>query len=177
MRPARPSPVRGVRRCPRENAGLLSIYRAAAHDDPWDRRSRGTAPISFDLKTVMRDKLHAMFRPLILACFLVFNAPAAFSWPTVFPTGVTVHDRGKAEPGYVLFCPLEGGGENDSGVVYLIDVVGAVVHQWSVPFSPLHGQLLPSGNLVVTGRHNKQEPDRPGVGKYQIGGATGWLVE
>jgi hypothetical protein len=104
-------------------------------------------------------------------------ATSALAWPTVYPTGVTVHDPTKAESGYVLFCPLESAGEGGSGSVYLIDMKGNLVHQWSVPFAPLHGRLLRNGNIAIIGRHDKHAPDRIGVGKYETGGVAGWLVE
>ncbi|MBI3014598.1 MAG: aryl-sulfate sulfotransferase, partial [Candidatus Tectomicrobia bacterium] len=47
------------------------------------------------------------------------------------------------------------------------------------PFPPgLHARLLPNGNLLFAGRSGKVDPpDRPGVGKYPMGGAAGWLIE
>lgn len=111
------------------------------------------------------------------AAVVLLLATVAPAWPTVFPTGVTVHDARKAEDGFVLFTPLESNADTGHGVLYLINLRGDVVHRWSVPFAPLHGRLLPNGNLIVIGRNDKQAPNRPGIGKYQIGGAAGWLVE
>ncbi len=108
---------------------------------------------------------------------VLVSVTLAMGWPTVFPTGTTVYDRVKAAGGYVLFAPLEGNAAGGSSVLYLIDLRGRVVHQWSVPFAPLHGRLLPNGHIVVIGRNDKDVAGRPGVGKYQIGGAAGWLVE
>ena len=108
--------------------------------------------------------------------FLLFPL-SAFSWPTVFPTGTTVHDAQRAQDGYVLFTPLDNDPGGTSGLIYLINLKGEVVHQWSVPFSPMHGRLLTNGNIVVIGRNDQEVPDRPGVGKYLIGGTAGWLVE
>ena len=41
-------------------------------------------------------------------------------------TGVTGHDRAKAEQGFVLYSPLGGPGRT-----LLIDMDGAVVHEWT----------------------------------------------
>lgn len=59
----------------------------------------------------------------------------------IMRTGLTALDRELACPGYVLFNP--GGGEK----VYLIDLDGRVVHDWTVPHPPHYGYLLPNGNL------------------------------
>jgi outer membrane protein assembly factor BamB len=51
--------------------------------------------------------------------------------------------------GYTLFAPL--GGKD----VWLIDMRGCVVHQWSMPYPPgLYGVLLDNGNLLYAGRVN-----------------------
>jgi hypothetical protein len=114
---------------------------------------------------------------VVVVVVVLLAATPARAWPTIFPTGVTVHDRARTANGYVLFTPLESAEAGGTGVLYLINMAGDVVHQWSVPFTPLHGRLLPDGHVIVVGRNDKQTPDRPGVGKYQIGGAAGWLVE
>ncbi len=101
----------------------------------------------------------------------------AFAWPTVFPTGTTVLNPAKADNGYVLYSPIESAAGGGTGVMYLIDLRGKIVHEWSVPFSPLYGRLLPNGHVVIIGRNDKDAPDRPGIGKYEIGGVAGWLVE
>src|SRR5262249_10491848 len=108
--------------------------------------------------------------------FLMFVSHA-LGWPSVFPSGTTIFDKEKTENGYVLFTPLESAEGGGRGVIYLINLKGEVVHQWSVPFSPLHARLLPDGHVVVIGRNDKQEDGRIGLGKYEIGGVAGWLVE
>ena len=63
-------------------------------------------------------------------------------------TGLRVLDPDRAFPGYTLFTPLTGQGD-----VYLIDLEGQVVHQWTLPYRPgLHGYLLPNGNLFYGGK-------------------------
>jgi outer membrane protein assembly factor BamB len=120
------------------------------------------------------NRIHISCPVFVLVFAAAFSAGA---WPTVYPTGTTLYDPEKTENGYVLFAPLDDGEGGDTGVLYLINMNGQVAHQWSVPFTPLQGRLLPSGNVVIIGRNNKGATKRPGVGKYHIGGASGWLVE
>jgi hypothetical protein len=63
-------------------------------------------------------------------------------------TGLRGLDPDRAFPGYTLFTPLTGQGD-----VFLIDLEGQVVHQWTLPYRPgLHGYLLPNGNLFYGGK-------------------------
>ncbi|MBM4054827.1 MAG: aryl sulfotransferase [Planctomycetes bacterium] len=63
-------------------------------------------------------------------------------------TGLTALDENKALPGYALYAPIAG-----SGVVYLVNIRGEVVHQWNLPYPPgLYGYLLPNGNLFYMGK-------------------------
>lgn len=120
-----------------------------------------------------------------LAFLLVIGvAVSVFAWPAVYPTGTTLYNPEKSFNGYTLFSPLGHKGKaikpyDVESYMYLIDMNGNVVHTWRLPFSPgLHGILLPNGNLVFAGRSDKVDPpDRPGVGKYPMGGAGGWLYE
>lgn len=63
-------------------------------------------------------------------------------------TGLVAIDETKAGQGYILFTPL-----SSSGIVYLIDKKGKVVHIWDLPYPPgLYGYLLPNGNLFYNGK-------------------------
>lgn len=63
-------------------------------------------------------------------------------------TGLRVLDHYRLFPGYTLFTSLIRQGE-----VYLIDLKGQVVHQWSLPYPPASsGYLLPNGNLLYNGK-------------------------
>jgi hypothetical protein len=89
--------------------------------------------------------------------------------------GTTQYDPVRAYNGYVLYCPVII--EDQPSDVYLVNMSGAVVHQWRVPIGALRARLLPNGNLLVTGFNAKKKPGRPGAKPYYIGGATGWLLE
>ena len=112
----------------------------------------------------------------LLACVQV-AAVSALAWPAVYPTGTTLYDPDKAFNGYTLFAPLGDAPGGQTSMLYLIKMSGAVVHRWNVPFSPLQGRLSPNGNVTIIGRNDRDEPNRAGVGKYEMGGAAGWLVE
>jgi hypothetical protein len=63
-------------------------------------------------------------------------------------TGLIAHDPALAQPGYTLFAPMYG-----DGTVYLIDMDGAVAHQWQMPHRPgLYAYLLDNGNLFYGGK-------------------------
>jgi len=110
-------------------------------------------------------------------------ASSLYAWPSVYPTGTTLYDPDKAFNGYTLFSPLGAKGKavkpyDSPATMYLLDMNGNVVHTWKLPFSPgLHGVLLRNGHLLVGGRTTESPPGRPGVGKYAMGGASGWLFE
>lgn len=66
--------------------------------------------------------------------------------------------------GFTLFAPMSGSG------VWLIDMMGQIVHHWEVEHKPAaHGVLLPNGNLLYAGKRM----DSP----LQIGGSGGELLE
>jgi len=114
---------------------------------------------------------------VLAAAVAVLPAGPLAAWPSVYPTGTTVHDRGLTQEGFFLYASLDNGEAGDAGVLHLVDTAGRVVHRWRLPFTPLAGKLLADGNVVVIGRNTKGAVKRPGVGKYHIGGASGWLVE
>jgi arylsulfotransferase ASST len=61
--------------------------------------------------------------------------------------GLRALDADRACPGLTLFAPL--GGRD----VYLIDLKGTVVHQWTTPYRPgLYGYLTPRGTLLYNGQ-------------------------
>ena len=64
--------------------------------------------------------------------------------------GLITHNPERAHQGYTLFAPLTG------ETVYLLDMDGAVVHRWDMPYRPAsYGYLLEDGHLLyggVTGR-------------------------
>jgi len=107
---------------------------------------------------------------------LFITALPAFSWPTIYPTGTTVYLPDQAYNGYTLFTPIDAKPDVAS-TMYLINMRGEVVHRWQLPFVALSGRLLPDGNLIAIGINPKTPPNRPGFGKFWIGGAAGSIIE
>src|SRR5438132_3727621 len=63
-------------------------------------------------------------------------------------TGLIAHDPALVQPGYTLFAPMYGDGR-----VYLIDMDGAIAHEWRMPYRPgLYGYLLDNGHLFYSGK-------------------------
>jgi uncharacterized repeat protein (TIGR01451 family) len=91
-------------------------------------RHRGTAPrhVLFTVQDLQReDEAMRALRASALICVSAFLAPAAWGYPTVYQEGVTIHNPGVAE-GHVLFA-------TQTGLLYLLDESGAVLHTWSPP--------------------------------------------
>lgn len=69
--------------------------------------------------------------------------------------GLIASNPHRSAGGYTLFAPQTG-----NGAVYLIDIDGAVVHQWNMPHRPgRDAVLLANGNLGYNGSH----PDSPDI--------------
>ena len=61
--------------------------------------------------------------------------------------GVTHHDQNQTQSGYTLFAPMFGRN------VWLIDMMGQVVHRWQMENVPgNYGKLLRNGNLLYAGK-------------------------
>ncbi len=61
--------------------------------------------------------------------------------------GITNYEKGRAFEGYTLFAPMMGRN------VWLINMMGQVVHQWKMENIPgNYGKLLTNGNLLYAGK-------------------------
>ncbi len=124
----------------------------------------------------MADRLRGVSRRAFVASALGAGAlfgrgvPAAAQAPAVDQNpirrrGVGLHglDAAKASPGLTLFAPA-GGQE-----VFLIDLHGAVVHSWKMPYRPgLYGYLTDRGTLF----YNGQIPNDTFLGKQPFMGGS-----
>lgn len=75
-----------------------------------------------------------------------FSRQSAYGRSIVdWPTGVTVYDPEKCFNGYTLFCPGIG-----SPLIYLMDMVGEIVHLWFVKESETsyHAKYLGNGHIL-----------------------------
>lgn len=103
------------------------------------------------------------------------------AWPYEYRSGVAHYDKEKAFAGYTIFVPIPGraGTKRNEvqGEVQLLDMKGNRVHTWKMPYPAHQARLFPDGNIVVSMRCGDPIPDRPGLGKYHMGGVTGRFME
>ncbi len=60
--------------------------------------------------------------------------------------GLTFYNRAKAYTGVILLVPVDGHG------VWLIDMMGSIIHYWETSYKPIYAELLPNGNLLYMGQ-------------------------
>jgi len=61
----------------------------------------------------------------------------------VLQTGITVHDKDRATPGFTIYATHSGNS------IYMLTMDGEIVHEWETPDRPSgYGKLLPNGNLL-----------------------------
>jgi Arylsulfotransferase (ASST) len=83
-------------------------------------------------------------------------------------TGLHALDEARASPGLTLFAPLSG------TAVYLIDLRGAVVHTWNLPYRPgVYGYITERGTLF----YNGQTPNDTFIGKQPFMGGAAMEVD
>ena len=104
------------------------------------------------------------WRGIAFAILPALLAACSFSAPTDAPTPratETLVNEAKAFEGYTLYAPLR------SGLVYLIDNQGAIIHEWALEPGLVLAKLLDNGNLLAT--NNKEyDPDGNLVWDYAI---------
>lgn len=80
-------------------------------------------------------------------------------------TGLISIDRDAVSEGYTLITPIA-----EKGDVYLVDLDGAIVHEWHLPYPPgRHAHILPNGNLFYQGKLPEEQPLFPIWGVYHGG--------
>ena len=118
-------------------------------------------------------KLFSCFIAILGFILLWFVVQNAFFSPPYVPH----YDSEQTFDGYTLFCPTypdEGGYVDRMGKIYLIDMNGAIVHQWLVPTSCQYAQLLPSGNLLYATR-DRSYKNRAGLREIDHAGNVLWF--
>lgn len=80
------------------------------------------------------------------------------------PVSVTVYKPEKTCDGYTLLTPIGG-----DGTVYLIDMMGKLVHSWKMPYHSWSARLLSDGNLLFDGITE--------AGSLNLAGKTGIVME
>lgn len=103
-------------------------------------------------------RLRASTCALMALAALVAVAVELDGAPTVYPTGVTIHDPSKAYQGYNLY--IDPNRNKPYGQIVLTDMSGNLVHSWVSPVAgfdkPHVVEPLPSGNiLAIFGIYNQ----------------------
>jgi hypothetical protein len=80
---------------------------------------------------------------LLLATITIFSMRLAFSWPTVYPRGLTLCKMDRVEPGYILFTPNAPG----RGAILIDNLTGNIVKEWKYGGKPT--KLLSNGNIFL----------------------------
>lgn len=88
-------------------------------------------------KSSKKQKIALYFGVCLAASGIMTKAQA---YPTVFPTGVTIYDKAAAYNCDILFTPLGDPVPGSPRMTYLINMDGAVVHDW--PYSGLPSQIV-----------------------------------
>ena len=123
-------------------------------------------------------------RPGHLPMAVLFSLACAgvtAAYPTIFPTGTTIYQPGRAYSSYILISDHSTTGNHPDATIRaasavsddirLIDMNGNVVHRWMVaPAFNKRSRLLPNGHLVYAG------PNRT-VFEYDWDGNIVWTHE
>ncbi|MGZ3604140.1 MAG: hypothetical protein ACXU9P_04210, partial [Thermodesulfobacteriota bacterium] len=91
----------------------------------------------------MKRKKRILLTGLLLAAIMVTPIDLAFSWPTIYPRGLTICKIDRVEPGYILFTPNAPG----RGAILIDNLTGNIVREWRLGGKPT--KLLPSGNIFL----------------------------
>jgi len=136
----------------------------AALKDRRDFTDGRVCPTAIDKEQpAMNCKLAAILSALAGAFVLVANA---FAIPTVYPSGVTIHEPGVSD-GHVIFRAADG-------QVHLIDVDGTELHTWAVPCgASFLARPLATGNILVESCGNLVEMDWNGTVVWQVSPPAG----
>jgi len=98
---------------------------------------------------------------ILLGTILVPSTRLAFTWPTVYPRGVTLCKVDRVEPGYILLTPSAPG----RGVILIDNLTGNILKEWKYSGKP--AKMLPNGNIFVYERESA-----PGLPVYYYGDLT-----
>jgi len=102
----------------------------------------------------MKSKKRILLIGVLLAGISVTLTRLAFSWPTVYPRGVTICKMDRVEPGYILFTPNAPG----RGAILIDNLTGNIFKEWK--YGGMPAKLLPNGNIFL--HEKKSVPGLPG---------------
>jgi hypothetical protein len=91
----------------------------------------------------MKSKKRILLIGVLLVAISVTLTRLAFSWPTVYPRGVTLSKIDRVEPGYILLT-LKAPGR---GAILIDNLTGNTVREWKLGGKPT--KLLSNGNIFL----------------------------
>jgi hypothetical protein len=91
----------------------------------------------------MKSKKRILLIGVLSAAMIVTSIHLAFSWPTVYPRGLTLCKIDRVEPGYILFTPNAPG----RGAILIDNLTGNIVREWKLGGKPT--KLLSNGNIFL----------------------------
>lgn len=109
----------------------------------------------------MKSKKRILLMGVLLAAIMIILTRLAFSWPTVYPRGVTLCKMDRVQPGYILFTPHAPG----RGAILIDNLTGNIVKEWK--YGGMPAKLLPNGNIFL---HEIESV--PGLPIYYAGDLT-----
>lgn len=109
----------------------------------------------------MKNRKRILLTGVLLAAISVAWARLGFTWPTVYPRGVTICKIDRVEPGYILLTP----GAPGRGSILIDNLTGNILKEWKYGGKP--ARLLPNGNIFVY-----EKESAPGLRVYYYGDLT-----
>ena len=91
----------------------------------------------------MKSKRRVLLIGVLSVAISVALTPLAFTWPTVYPRGLTICKIDRVEPGYILFTPNAPG----RGAILIDNLTGNIVREWKLGGKPT--KLLSNGNIFL----------------------------
>ena len=110
----------------------------------------------------MKTKKRFLLMGILLSAILVSSTRMAFTWPTVYPRGVTLCKVDRVEPGYILLSPEAPG----RGTILIDNLTGNILKEWKYRGKPAK-LLPPNGNIFVY-----EKESAPGLRVYYYGDLT-----
>jgi hypothetical protein len=109
----------------------------------------------------MKSKKRILLIGVLLPALVITSLRLGFTWPTVYPRGLTICKIDRVEPGYILFTPNAPG----RGAILIDNLTGNILREWKLGGKPT--KLLPNGNIFL----NEKE-FVPGLSGHYAGDLT-----
>ena len=91
----------------------------------------------------MKSKKRVLLIGVLSVAISVTLTHLAFTWPTVYPRGLTICKIDRVEPGYILLTPNAPG----RGAILIDNLTGNIIKEWKYGGKPT--KLLSNGNIFL----------------------------